>query len=183
MLINPRVIFRLMRQRWSNTTFSLLLALLVLTSNRQIHIDIWQLLSFSLISTAHYLKASIKRTRVCHLIYTYYIYHKTKTVTNAKVSGSWCFVSHWSAMATACSGPALCLATIAYEVRNYSASAGQLFLLWKILRIIKFSHSGHETAEGRCRRYSAYFTSMNCGFHRGSLICQVQNNYNCVLNP
>jgi hypothetical protein len=86
-------------------------------------------------------------------------------------------------MATSCSGPVIYLANFAYEVRNHSASAGQLFLLWKILRIIKFSQSGHETAEGRCWRYSAYFTSMFCGFHRGSLICQVQNNYDCVLNP
>ena len=37
MLINPRVVFTLMRPRWSSTTFSLLLALLVWTSNTYLH--------------------------------------------------------------------------------------------------------------------------------------------------
>ena len=84
-------------------------------------------------------------------------------------------------MATSCSGPVIYLANFAYEVRNHSASAGQLFLLWKIQRITEFFHSGHETAEGRCWRYSAYFTSIFCEFQQGFLICPVQNNYDSVL--
>ncbi len=38
MLINPRIVFRLMRQRWSSTTFSPLLALIVWTSNTYSHL-------------------------------------------------------------------------------------------------------------------------------------------------
>ncbi len=47
MLINPPVVFTLMRQRWSSTNFSLLLYL-PYSCEHQIHIHTWQLLPFSL---------------------------------------------------------------------------------------------------------------------------------------